>query len=239
MTAVYPTMPALERHLEAAQYDNSADQPPATLNATQVKLGAGVSKWSFLARMFPCVPSIVVPDLYTVAERQADQVDECIARIPLVDNDAEPDEGAITLQEKTWLLSRYRTIGLIKVLCGVLVPAIVSSLSTFEPGSSQRTSLMQTSIMLSVLGTLSVALEDFFQFGARATAMKTCVMIIDKEFWEWYSCSGMYSRIDGVPNYFRTHQAFQNLAKQIEETIFAAQEGYLNTIMAGSSKKDD
>lgn len=35
------------------------------------------------------------------------QVDECIARIPLVDNDAEPDEGAITLQEKTWLLSRW------------------------------------------------------------------------------------------------------------------------------------
>lgn len=51
---------------------------------------------------------------------------------------------------------------------------------------------MQTSIVLSVLGTLSVALEDFFQFGARATAMKTCVMIIDKEFWCgallcWYS----------------------------------------------------
>lgn len=63
------------------------------------------------------------------------------------------------------------------------MPAIVSSLSTFEPGSPQRAVLMQTSIVLSVLGTLSVALEDFFQFGARATAMKTCVMIIDKEFW--------------------------------------------------------
>lgn len=34
-------------------------------------------------------------------------MDECIARIPLVDNGAEPDEGAITLQEKTWLLSRW------------------------------------------------------------------------------------------------------------------------------------
>lgn len=63
------------------------------------------------------------------------------------------------------------------------MPAIVSSLSTFEPASPERTFLMQTSIVLSVLGTLSVALEDFFQFGARATAMKTCVMIIDKEFW--------------------------------------------------------
>lgn len=31
----------------------------------------------------------------------------------------------------------------------------------------------------------------------------------------------------------------QNLAKQIEETIFGAQEGYLNTIMAGSSRKDE
>lgn len=69
------------------------------------------------------------------------------------------------------------------MLCGVLVPAIVSSLTTFEPGSPERAILMQTSIVLSVLGTLSVALEDFFQFGARATAMKTCVMIIDKEFW--------------------------------------------------------
>lgn len=28
---------------------------------------------------------------------------------------------------------------------------------------------------------------------------------------EWYSCSGMYSKIDGTPNYFRTHQAFQVL----------------------------
>lgn len=94
---------------------------------------------------------------------------------------------------------RYRTIGLIKVLCGVLVPAIVSSLSTFEPGSPERTFLMQTSIVLSVLGTLSVALEDFFQFGARATAMKTCVMIIDKEFWYDKFTSAAHTLVD-VPH---------------------------------------
>ena len=32
----------------------------------------------------------------------------------------------------------------------------------------------------------------------RATAMKSCVMLLDKEFWEWYSVSGMYAQTDGV-----------------------------------------
>ena len=69
--------------------------------------------------------------------------------------------------------------------------------------------------------------------------MKTCVMLLDREFWEWYSVSGMYSRTDGVPNYARTNQAFQNFARIIESTIFSAQEGYLNTIMAGATNKED
>ena len=62
------------------------------------------------------------------------------------------------------LVCRYRLTGLIKTLCGVLVPAIVSTLSTLEAESQQRAALMLLSICVSVLGTLSTALEDFYQY---------------------------------------------------------------------------
>lgn len=68
-------------------------------------------------------------------------------------------DGAMLL-----LVCRYRLIGLIKTLCGVLVPAIVTTLSTFAPESRERSILMIVSIMVSVLGTLSTALEDFYQY---------------------------------------------------------------------------
>lgn len=64
-----------------------------------------------------------------------------------------------------------------------------------------------------------------FNMLCRATAMKTCVMLLDREFWEWYSVSGMYAQTDGVPNNARTNQAFQNFAKIVESTVFSAQEG--------------
>lgn len=57
-----------------SQEKNAANEELETLNAQNVKLGAGVSKWSFLIRMLPCVPGMVVPDLYALAERRADQV---------------------------------------------------------------------------------------------------------------------------------------------------------------------
>jgi hypothetical protein len=76
--------------------------------------------------------------------------------------------------------------------------------------------------------------------------MKTCVMLLDKEFWEWYSMSGMYGKTDAdgddnnyTVNICRTNQAFQNFAKIVESTIFSAQEGYLNTIMAATTNKEE
>ena len=77
-----------------------------------------------------------------------------------------PNASAEHSDTLLWCACRYRLIGLIKTLCGVLVPAIVSTLSTFEAGSQERGALMLTSILVSVLGTISTALEDFYQYVA-------------------------------------------------------------------------
>lgn len=72
--AVHPVQPTQETIFRATQLDTAANEQHPTFDSQSVKLGAGVSKWSFLIRMLPCVPSMVVPDLYALAERRADQV---------------------------------------------------------------------------------------------------------------------------------------------------------------------
>lgn len=63
------------------------------------RAGAWAEKWGFLVKVVPCLPRVIVPDLYTQAEKRVDRVDEVIARIPLVDNGADAErDGAITLQ---------------------------------------------------------------------------------------------------------------------------------------------
>lgn len=62
------------RVVNMSQLRNIVSEDSETLDAKKVKLGAGLSKWSFLVRMLPCVPGMVVPDLYALAERRADQV---------------------------------------------------------------------------------------------------------------------------------------------------------------------
>lgn len=51
-----------------------------------------------MVKFIPFIPQHVVPDLYTQAEKRVDKVDEVISRIPLVDNGAAADDGAITIQ---------------------------------------------------------------------------------------------------------------------------------------------
>lgn len=69
--------------------------------------GAFAEKWGFLVKMIPCLPQHVVPDLYTQAEKRVDRVDEVISRLPLVDNGAAAEDGAITLQACSWIFFRH------------------------------------------------------------------------------------------------------------------------------------
>lgn len=80
-----------------------AVHPLAATEQHLTRSGAFAEKWGFLVKLIPCLPQHVVPDLYTQAEKRVDRVDEVISRLPLVDNGAAAEDGAITLQARSGL----------------------------------------------------------------------------------------------------------------------------------------
>jgi hypothetical protein len=65
-------------------------------------------EWRLLGKFLPCISSSnTLPDLYGQAEGRAEKVDEVIAKIPLVDDGENIFQGAITMQERLWLLTRW------------------------------------------------------------------------------------------------------------------------------------
>ena len=119
-----------------------------------------------------------------------------------------------------------RAIGLVKVLCGVMVPVIVSSLG--QTGGSTNMVLGNASIVVSILGTLATALEDFFQFGVRAASRVTCVNKLDRAFWEFQGLSGRFANYSVC-----TGTAFQKFAGYVEQFLFVAEESFVSTISTG------
>lgn len=122
-----------------------------------------------------------------------------------------------------------RVIGLIKVLCGVVVPVFISSTSQVD--GKLKEIFTNASIVVSILGTLVTALEDFFEFGIRCANRMTCLSRMDREFWEFQGLSGHYSSYT-----IWSGPAFQRLASGCEEFLFNVEENYLQTI--GSTKDD-
>jgi len=132
-----------------------------------------------------------------------------------------------------WSLRFYRSIGLIKTLCSVLVPVLLSMMQ-------QGTDLElwgNIAIIISIVNTVAVALEDFFDFGVRSASRRTAANHMEKAFWEFHALAGQY-------RFFTSHRAaFRRFVEDAETITNKAEEIYVKTIMedagGGDGKKDD
>eukprot|EP00892_Ulva_mutabilis_P001071 jgi/Ulvmu1/10965/UM007_0144.1 len=127
------------------------------------------------------------------------------------------------LRTGRWLLFYYRVIGLLKTLTGVLVPVLISMTSVFTEQPQNRM-LSWGAVVLSVIGTLTVALEDFFQYGARARARQLCVVKLDRIFWAFHALSGPW---DGYEDH--RGDAFRKFTVRIEEAVREAEVQHIAT----------
>lgn len=79
-------------------------------------------------------------------------------------------------------------------------------------------------VLLSVVGTLTVALEDFFQYGARARARQLCVVKLDRIFWNFHALAGPW---DGYDHH--SGDAFRKFSMRIEEAVREAEVQHIAT----------
>lgn len=126
----------------------------------------------------------------------------------------------------------FRMIGLTKVLCGVLVPVIISTLGTVSKSSIWNTVLANSSIVLSVLGTFATALEDFFQFGVRAANRTTCLSKLDRVFWEFQGMSGQFEDFQE-----QSGDAFRHFAFACEQNVFMVEDLHLSAMFSSDEKE--
>ena len=92
-------------------------------------------------------------------------------------------------------------------------------------------------IIISIINTVAVALEDFFDFGVRSASRRTAANHMEKAFWEFQALAGQY-------RFFTNHRAaFRRFVEDAETITNKAEEIYVKTIMenAGGAggKKDD
>lgn len=109
------------------------------------------------------------------------------------------------------------------------VPVFISSTSIFTEQPVNKV-LNWAAIALSVVGTLAIALEDFFQFGARARARHMCVAKLDRNFWSFHALSGpwdMYNQHSG--------EAYKKLTIKIEDAVREAEVQNIATFAGAAS----
>ena len=132
-----------------------------------------------------------------------------------------------------WSLRFYRSIGLIKTLCSVLVPVL---LSMMQQGNDLEL-WGNVAIIISIINTVAVALEDFFDFGVRSASRRTAANHMEKAFWEFHALAGQY-------RFFTNHRAaFRRFVEDAETITNKAEEIYVKTIMENAGgeggNKDD
>lgn len=103
------------------------------------------------------------------------------------------------------------------------VPVLISMTSIFTEQPESRM-FSWGAVMLSVVGTLTVALEDFFQYGARARARQLCVVKLDRIFWNFHALAGPW---DGYDHH--SGDAFRKFTVRIEEAVREAEVQHIAT----------
>lgn len=103
------------------------------------------------------------------------------------------------------------------------VPVLISMTSIFTEQPESRM-FSWAAVMLSVIGTLTVALEDFFQYGARARARQLCVVKLDRIFWNFHALAGPWDGYD-----LHSGDAFRKFTVRIEEAVREAEVQHIAT----------
>lgn len=103
------------------------------------------------------------------------------------------------------------------------VPVLISMTSIFTEQPESRI-FGWAAVMLSVVGTLTVALEDFFQYGGRARARQLCVVKLDRIFWAFHALSGPWDSYDN-----HRGEAYRKFTVRIEEAVREAEVQHIAT----------
>lgn len=131
---------------------------------------------------------------------------------------------------------KYNLLRMLIIIGGATVTVLVSLLST-ELSPSARIIVQMFSIILSLLVTISAALEGVFQFGERRRHKRKAVELMKSEGWQFFQLSGRYYRFRDLEN--GKDKAYAEFAARVEEMTQKEIEEYVSIIQESKEKKED
>lgn len=121
---------------------------------------------------------------------------------------------------------RFRLVG---IIAGLIVPALVL-LNTHHAAAA--TVLAWLTFSVSLLGSISIAVESFFNYGGRWKQYRRTSELLKSQGWQFLELTGSYQR-------FHTHlSAFHHFSVTVEALISEDVEDYLTTVMRDQNKTE-
>lgn len=122
----------------------------------------------------------------------------------------------------------YNRLRLTSIVGGVIIPALVSlNISSEEPTKIVR----WTTFSISLLVAISLAIEEFFNYGERWRHYRRTVENLKIEGWEFFQLSGEYKD-------FQSHvEAYPSFAAQVEDILRDDIDTYINVVVREKKKE--
>ncbi len=133
--------------------------------------------------------------------------------------------------------NKYNLMRMLMIIGGAAVTALVSIQSTENLSSEARIIIQWSSIILSLLVTVSAALEGVFQFGERRRHKRKAVELLKSEGWQFSQLSGNYCRFRKMED--GKDKAYAEFVKRVEEITQKEIEEYISIIKDSGERKNE
>ncbi len=132
--------------------------------------------------------------------------------------------------------NKYNLLRMLMIIGGAAVTALVSLLST-ELSSNAKVIVQMSSIVLSLLVTISAALEGVFQFGERRRHKRKAVELLKSEGWQFFQLSGRYYHFRSLEK--GRDEAYAEFADRVEDMAQKEIEEYVSILNESKEKKEE
>jgi hypothetical protein len=130
-----------------------------------------------------------------------------------------------TAEAQKW----YYLLRLTSIVGGVIIPALVS----LEISSGEKMGFVQwVTFIISLLVAISLAIEEFFNYGERWRHYRRTVESLKIEGWEFFQLSGGYKD-------FQNHnEAYQSFAARVEDILRHDVDAYISEVVREKKKEN-
>ena len=130
-----------------------------------------------------------------------------------------------TAEAQKW----YYLLRLTSIVGGVIVPALVSLKIS---GGKPEAIVQWVTFIISLLVAISLAIEEFFNYGERWRHYRRTVESLKIEGWEFFQLSGRYKD-------FQNHnEAYQSFAARVEDILRHDVDAYISEVVKEKKKEN-